>query len=164
MKKHLIALACIGLATIGYLVTSNSTLSVTPQNTLQAATIPVRNFDGQLPIDLQLDQAKRMKSDTVYVEKHDTVTVTNTKRVRVPVPERVTDTLYISMTDLPEIEVESVKNTSLGVREEQTQDVDTATKAAIVLTVDGKTVYSSENDNHSGRPRGEPMSVSDELK
>lgn len=140
MNKVLTAICCISLAFLGYcLTTSDGTLD-TPQNVLHAATIPYTNFNGPLPVDLKLDLAKEIKKDDVV---HDTITVTNTKYVRVPVTKRTTDTIYVA--NIPEIDVASVKNKGPGDREEETLDEIVGTKPAIILTINGKMVYSSKN-------------------
>lgn len=161
MRKVIMAICCLSMAATGFMITNyDDSLSVPlKQNTLHAATIPSQNYNGPMPLDLQLDQAKRFKRDTVEI--HDTVEVTNIKYVRVPVPERTTDTIYIPMTDLPEIEVVAVKNKSPGDREEYTLDETQSPKRSVVLIVDGNTVYSSKNENHSGGENS-ATSVSDE--
>ena len=163
MNKLLTAIYCISLATVGWLITRNSegvSNVYTHGNTLQAATIPYSEYSGQLPLDLVLDQAKRIKQDTIFI--HDTVTVTNTKYVRIPVPGHATDTIYVPLSDLPEVEcVASVKKETLGVREEQTPGEMRAGPHIVILSVDGKVVYTSENDNHSGRIMRDSTSVSD---
>lgn len=166
MKKFFTAICCISLATTGYFITSGAdTIGDVSlkQNTLQAATIPNWDSRGQMPLDLLLDQAKRLGTDTVFVEIHDTVTVNNVKYVKVPMPEHTTDTIYVPMTDLPEVEVVAVKKSNLEDREEYTSDgTRDGPNPIIVLTVDGKTVYSSGNDIHSGSNPKDTMSVPDE--
>lgn len=166
MKRFFTAICCMSLATAGYFITSGhdtfSDVSL-KENSLHAATIPNWNYSGQMPLDLLLDQAKRLGTDTVYVEVHDTVIVNNTKYVRVPMPEHTTDTLYIPMTDLPEIEVVPVKNKKSEDREEYTSgETRDGPKPIVVLTIDGKMVYSSENDIHSGSNQNGATSVPDE--
>lgn len=130
------------MAFIGYSITkygdSNPSDVLLTQNTLRAATIPSWNYNGQLPLDLQLDLAKRIKPDTIVI--HDTVTVNNTKYVRVPVPRHTTDTIYVPMDSLPEIEVLSVKNRSPGDECETESDE----AQSVVLIIAGKEVYSSK--------------------
>lgn len=156
MNKVLTAICCISLAFLGYCLTnSDGTLDVN-KNTLYAATIPQTNFNGPLPVDLKLDFAKEIKNDDV---KYDTVTVTNTKYVRVPVTKRTTDTIYVA--NIPEIDVASVKNKGPGDRKEETPDEAVSPKPTVILTIDGKMVYSSENVIQSGE--GEDFtSASDE--
>ena len=137
MKKFMTITCCLCMTVMGYTIMDNAATSVPAQNTLHAATIPSWNYNGPMPLDLQLDAAKRIKPDTVFI--HDTVTVNNTKYVRVPVPEHTTDTIYVPLTDLPEIEVAAVKNKS---PDEQGQ--------SIVLLIDGNEVYSSKPEIDSG--------------
>lgn len=166
MNKVITLLCCGLLAFTGYNITKHYEPSVTrPQNTLAAATIPysfVPTQTFQTEDFRKTETREEIKTDTVYKEIHDTVTVTNTKYKRVLAPAR-TDTIYISPT-LPEIEVASIKNRSPGGREEQPQDEIDETNRSIILTVDGKTVYSSGNDNHSGGNQNDSTSVSDGLK
>ena len=67
------------------------------QNEVHAATIPSWNYNGPMPLDLELDAAKRLNPDTITI--HDTVYVNNTKYIRVPVPQSIT--LLFSMPYLP---------------------------------------------------------------
>jgi hypothetical protein len=140
MKKLMTAFCCLCLAFVGYNVTKlKSTIS--EQNTLTAATIPSWNYNGQLPLDLQLDAAKRLKPDTIEI--HDTVYVNNTKYIRVPVPQSTTDTIYVPMADLPEIEILPVKNRSPG-----NDSIDEGrTTHSVVLIIDGNKVYSSKTEH-----------------
>lgn len=133
MKKLMTTICCMCMALIGYMITDNAVSSISTQNALHAATIPSWNYNGPMPLDLQLDAAKRIKSDTVFI--HDTVTVKNTKYVRVPVPEHTTDTIYVPLTDLPEVEVAAVKNKDPVDRGQR-----------IVLLIDGNEVYSSKSE------------------
>jgi hypothetical protein len=94
-----------------------------------------------LPLDLQLDAAKRLKPDTIEI--HDTVYVNNTKYIRVPVPQSTTDTIYVPMADLPEIEILPVKNRSPG-----NDSIDEGrTTHSVVLIIDGNKVYSSKTEH-----------------
>lgn len=125
------------MAYTGYMITDYASASPSvQQNALHAATIPSWNYVGQLPRDLQLDMAKELKKDTVVI--HDTVTVNNTVYVRVPVPEHITDTVYIPVDSLHGAEVASVKNKSPG-----NSEFEENAKRSIVLIVDGTAVYSS---------------------
>lgn len=157
MRKLTIATCCLSMAFIGYSITkygdNNPNDVLLTQNTMRAATIPSWNYNGQLPLDLQLDLAKRIKPDTIVI--HDTVTVNNIKYVRVPVPRHTTDTIYVQMDSLPEIEVLSVKNKSPGDRKESTLDETISSKQSVVLIIDGTKVYSSKteiNSNTSDEP------------
>lgn len=149
MRKITTVMLALLMATTSYMITDSNNFgdNLYPQNALHAATVPNWNYNGQLPLDVKLDLAKAIKPDTVVI--HDTVTVNNTKYVRVPVPRHTTDTIFVPLADLPEIECVSVKNKSPGDREEQSLD-ELVTKTGIVLIVDGNTVYSSKNENHSG--------------
>lgn len=141
MRKLTTAICSLCLAYIGYLITdytSTHSVDLSTQNTLHAATIPSWNYNGQLPLDLQLDAAKRIKPDTIVI--HDTVTVNNVKYIRVPVPQCTTDTIYVPMASLPEIEVLPVKNRSPGDECETESDE----AQSVVLIIAGKEVYSSK--------------------
>ena len=106
---------------------------------------------GKLPLDLQLDLEKRQKPDTVYMR--DTVlkdtTVTKIKYVKVPQRKRTTtDTVVMPMPG--PIHSVLVNNSSAGDREEYTPVVLPSSKRrSVSLTVDGRVVYSTENDIHS---------------
>lgn len=137
MKKILTTVCCLCMAYTGYMITDYASASPSvQQNALHAATIPSWNYVGQLPRDLRLDMAKELKKDTVVI--HDTVTVNNTVYVRVPVPEHITDTVYIPVDSLHSAEVASVKNKSPG-----NSEFEENAKRSIVLIVDGTAVYSS---------------------
>jgi hypothetical protein len=158
MRKFTTVMLALLMAVTSYHIagSDNSSDDLYPQNALHAATVPNWNYNGQLPLDVKLDLAKAIKPDTVVI--HDTVTVNNTKYVRVPVPRHTTDTIFVPLADLPEVECVAVKNRSPGDREENSLDESVA-KTGIVLIVDGNTVYSSKNENHSGRD-DENISVS----
>lgn len=141
MRKLTTAICSICLAYIGYLITdysSKHSVDLSTQNALHAATIPSWNYNGQLPLDLQLDAAKKIKPDTIVI--HDTVTVNNTKYIRVPVPQCTTDTIYVPLANLPEIEVLPVKNRSPGSETDNEPDE----AQSVVLIIAGKEVYSSK--------------------
>lgn len=146
MRKFLTAVCCVALAYMGYILTNNNSTpgdTLFKQNTLAAATVPSYwEYNGQKPLDYILDQAKKLKTDTVRVEIHDTVQVNNIKYVRVPVPEHTTDTLYINMAELPDIEVSSVKNKSPG--DMDSTSVELRDSTSILLIIDGKIVYSTK--------------------
>lgn len=109
---------------------------------------------GKLPLDLQLDLGKRLKVDTVI--HHDTITktVTNIKYVKVPQRKHTTDTLFQPMPiPVPQQSV-LVNNNIAGDREEHTPVELIGPKSSnITLTVDGRVVYSTENDIHSTEDR-----------
>ena len=139
MRKFLTALCCMSAAFLGYkLVDVRVQSNDVPQNALHAATIPSWNYNGPMPLDLELDAAKRLKPDTITI--HDTVYVNNTEYVRVPVPRSTTDTIYVPLADLPEIEVLPVKNRSPG-----NDSIDERDEShSVVLIIDGNQVYSSK--------------------
>lgn len=139
MKKIMTALCCLAMAYMGYALVTNIESDAVQQNALHAATIPSWNYNGQMPLDLQLDAAKSINLDTV---KHDTVLVEKIKYMRVPVPQSTTDTIYVPLDSLREIEVTPVKNRSPG--DEQTDEPDET--HSVVLIIDGNRVYSSKTD------------------
>jgi hypothetical protein len=149
------------MAFLGFHIINNKTTSVPRQNTLAAATIPYKTVTAQvLPFNTVIEEAKEIGKDTVRLVIHDTVYVNNTKYVRIPGPNHMTDTIYVLADELPEINVMSVKNRSPGDREEEPTDEDTVELTpVIILTVDGKTVYSSENEIHSGSNLRDSTSV-----
>lgn len=109
---------------------------------------------GKLPLDLQLDLEKRHKADTVFMR--DTVykdtgsVVSTTKYVKVPQRKHTTDTLIEVMPIPGPIHSVLVNNSSAGDREEYTPVVLPSPKRrSVSLTVDGRVVYSTENDIHS---------------
>lgn len=112
---------------------------------------------GKLPLDLQLDLEKRQKRDrdTVYLPA-DTVTktITKTKYVKVPQRKRTTDTVYMPMPIPGPQQPVLVNNNIAGDREEHTPVVLQSPKQrSVSLTVDGRIVYSTENDIHSTEDR-----------
>lgn len=133
MKKIVTTLWCAALAIAGYFITSSAPEDTVSNNAVYAATLPSWNNNGQLPLDLVLDQAKKInKVDTVEV--HDTVVVDNTKYVRVPVPGNTTDTLYMPLYVPNHVDGVSVNavNTEHGK------------KSTVILTVDGQIVYTTD--------------------
>ena len=133
MKKIVTTLWCAALAIAGYFITSSAPKDTVSNNAVYAATLPSWNNNGQLPLDLVLDQAKKInKVDTVEV--HDTVVVDNTKYVRVHVPGNTTDTLYMPLYVPNHVDGVSVNavNTEHGK------------KSTVILTVDGKVVYTTD--------------------
>jgi len=153
MKKTILSVFLVGIALLGYHMTRDYSTEGS-YNTLHAATVSNWNYNGQLPLDVQLDLAKSIKPDTVVI--HDTVTVNNIKYVRVPVPRHTTDTIFVPIKDLDEVNCVAVKNRNPGDREEYSLD---SIRRGIVLIVDGTTVYTSKNENHSGGDSEEPMSA-----
>jgi hypothetical protein len=100
-----------------------------------------------LPLDLELSKAKELKRDTIVI--HDTIRVNNIKYIRVPVPKSTTDTIYVPLEMLPEIDIVPVKNKSSGEGEDSLNETH-----GVVLIIDGHKVYSS-------KPESTPL-VSDE--
>jgi hypothetical protein len=107
------------------------------------------NVNSTLPFDVFMDRIKnsQVKSDTVYLPEHtDTIylpgkTVTKWKVRYVSTHNKPQGSCISPMPN-------SVKSESM-VREEKTKDiVDTSRVSSIQLKVDGKVVY-SKNDNHS---------------
>lgn len=128
------------MAILGYTIVDNVNTSVpffSKGNTLAAATVPQLGVTTQQTPKITIEEGVREVFVTDSVLVHDTVTVTNTKYVRVPVTKHTTDTVYIIDASLQDITVDSVKNKSPGDCEEQSVDV--------ILTIDGKMVYSSKS-------------------
>lgn len=133
MKKIVTTLWCAALAIAGYFITSSAPEDTVSNNAVYAATLPSWNNNGQLPLDLVLDQAKKInKVDTVEV--HDTVVVDNTKYVRVPVPGNTTDTLYMPLYVPNHVDGVSVNAVN----------TDHGKKSTVILTVDGQIVYTTD--------------------
>lgn len=138
MKKLLTGIFAIGMAFLGYTIVDNVDTSVpffTKGNTLAAATVPQLDVTTQRAPKITVEEGVKEIFVTDSVLVHDTVTVTNTKYVRVPVTKHTTDTVYIADASLQNVTVDSVKNKSPGDCESQPVDV--------ILTIDGKMVYSS---------------------
>lgn len=133
MKKIVTTLWCVALAVAGYFITSQAPEDTVRNNTVYAATLPNWNNNGQMPLDLVLDQAKNINNvDTVEI--HDTVVVDNIKYVRVPVPGNTTDTLYMPLYVPNHVDGVSVNAVNTG----------NDNKSTVVLTVDGKVVYTTD--------------------
>ena len=135
MNKLLTAVISTTMALLGYYIIDNvSTSDVSfKQNTLAAATVPKLNVTTPR-ITIDPVTIETVITDTIVV--HDTVAVTNTKYVKVPVTKHTTDTVYVPTENLQNITTESVKNKSPGDCISQPVDVE--------LTIDGKMVYSSK--------------------
>lgn len=134
MRTIVTSLWCAALALTGWFITSQNTphTTVPNNNTVYAATLPSWNNNGQMPLDLVLDQAKvTNKVDTVEI--HDTVLVNNTKYIKVSAPENTTDTLYMPLYVPNHVEGVSVNAVNAGHN-----------KSTVVLTVDGKVVYTTD--------------------
>ena len=138
------ALCCCFMAFMGYSIINNSATSdnLYSQNSLHAATIPSWNYDGPLPLDLALSKAKELTKDTIVI--HDTIMVNNIKYIRVPAPKSTTDTIYVPLDMLQEIEVVPVKNKSPGEEADSTGEAH-----SVVLIIDGNKVYSSKTESGS---------------
>ena len=129
MRKLVTCFWCVALAAAGYFVTSTPS-DKAPQNAMYAATIPNWNYNGQLPKDFILDQAKKIEQDRVTT---DTVYVTNTEYVRVPEPGNTPDTVYMPMYVPSLMDGVPVNNKNPGTK-----------KSIVVLTVDGNVVYETD--------------------
>lgn len=135
MKKFVTTLWCAALCAAGYFITYTTPSNTdVQQNTVYAATLPSWNNNGQLPLDLVLNQAKTLTNKVDTVEIHDTVLVNNTKYVQVTVPGNTTDTLYMPLYVPSPIEGVPVNNKNPG----------SDNKSIVVLTVDGNVVYSTD--------------------
>lgn len=135
MKKLVTTLWCAALCAAGYFITRTApSNTATPQNAVYAATLPSWNNNGQLPLDLVLDQAKAITNKVDTVEIHDTVLVDNTKYVRVPVPGNTTDTLYMPLYVPNHVDGVSVNAVN----------TDHGKKSTVILTVDGQIVYTTD--------------------
>lgn len=134
MRKIVTTLWCAALAAAGYFIASTAPSNTAPNNAMYAATLPSWNNNGQLPMDLVLDQAKTLTNNVDTVEIHDTVLVDNTKYVRVMVPESTTDTLYMPLYVPSPMDGVPVNNKNPGSDK----------KSIVVLTVDGNIVYSTD--------------------
>jgi len=155
MKRLTTIVCCLAFMICGISL-GLSRFKITNSQTAMASP-PGYYTPGKLPLDLQLDLEKRHKTDTVYLPG-DTVTVTktvtNTKYVKVPQRKRTTDTLYKVMPIPGPIPALSVNNSIAGDREEYTPvGLQSSKRRSISLTVDGRVVYSTENDIHSTEDR-----------
>ena len=136
MKKLLTVVLASVMAITGYQIIDNLDTSDAPfkQNTL-AAAIPPRDLGlttRKASISIDPITIETLVTDSVLI--HDTVTVINTKYVKVPETKHTTDTIYMPAQELQSMTIDSVKNKSPG----NTEDID------VVLTIDGKTVYSTK--------------------
>lgn len=130
MRKAITCLWCAALAIAGYFVTSTPS-DTTPSGAVYAATIPNWNYNGQLPKDFILDQAKKIEQDRVTP---DTVRVTNIEYVSVPEPKSAPDTLYMPLYVPLPMDGVPVNNKNPGATE----------KSKVILTVDGNVVYETD--------------------
>lgn len=155
--KHVTTILCsIAFLFAGIFLASSKYTGLTDfskHQSISAATLPVEQV-SMLPLDLQLDLGKRVqtdstvKHDTVYVDRPQ-VLVINPKRPKVDRPKGVTDVAWM-MLNPGQLSKSAVSKQKIPDREEQPGETDVgASKASsIQLTVDGKVVY-SKDDNHS---------------
>lgn len=152
MKKFTTVICCVSLAIVGICMAISNSPPGMSQNTISAATVnPL-----PLPFDLQLSQMKAkglFNQDTVYVNNSRTDTV-YVDRVKIKYKDKPTP--VVPDEPSPQLIPDSVPrpspilmDDSLKVREEKTLD------RCIILSVDGKIVYSSKNDNHSAEGEGQ---------
>lgn len=162
MKRFTTILCCIALmfAGIGLAISNLKTL---PQNTI-AAGVPHDRPVGmivsknQLPLDIQLDLDKRAsesratsKDSVNIIDSVRWVTKTRWKTRYRRVPNISHDGIGNEMATItPDSLSAKPMNNDILVREEKTKEgVVDSKSTSIQLTVDGKVVYST-NDNHSG--------------
>jgi hypothetical protein len=158
--KHVTTVLCsIAFLIAGWLLAienKEGSFEFNKHQTLSAATIPHSNVVSMLPLDVQLDLGKRTQStdsvekqhDTVYVDRPQ-ILVINKKHQGNDPPKGVTD--YAWMFHNPvNMSTGTVSNKKIPDREEKTgeRDVGTPDSTTIQLIVDGRVVY-SKNDNHS---------------
>lgn len=150
MKRFTTIICCLAFMVSGVMLAIKSTGERFGSNTVMAATIPL-NYNGPLPLDLQLDLDKRLEKDTVIVHDSIYVKCNHKERVKVLKPDRVTDTLYLPMPMPAPMVSMPVNNQFQGNREEKIPDeLCIGSKPhSVTLTVDGQVVYKSENDIHS---------------
>jgi len=145
MRKFVTAICCLSMAYLGYKINNMSEV-YTPQNTLQAATIQPMDFSRPtLSLKELIAEAKELKIDTVRI--HDTITVseTKTKYIRIPAPKNKRDTIYVPISDLPGVECVGMNKIRSPGEEEQPADETTKPSSVVILSIDGKVVYSSES-------------------
>lgn len=159
MKNVTTILCSIAFLVAGWLLAteeSEGSFEFNKHQTLSAATMPQSNVVSMLPLDVQLDLGKRTQltdtvgkqHDTIYVDRPQ-VLVINKKRSGNNPPKGVTD--YVWMFRNPvNMSTDTVNNKVILAREEKTRECDVGTpdSTTIQLIVDGRVVY-SKNDNHS---------------
>ena len=161
MKRFTTVLCCIMLMVAGAgLAISN--LKSLPQNTIAAATPYYRPtpviVGNTLPLDIQRDLNKKdslsratSKDSINIIDSVRWVTKTRWK-TRYRDEARIThhDTGNEMAAVTPDsLSAKPVNNSTLGREEYPKDSVGTSKVSSIQLTVDGKVVY-SKNDNHSG--------------
>lgn len=164
MKQVTTILCSIAFLLAGvFLATSeDKALDFEKHQTLSAATMP-QITASMLPLDVQLDLGKKTQitdpevitdtiHDTIFVPKPEVIVI-NKKRSEVNRPKSVTDVAWMIVKP-GNTSIDTVNNQKIPVREEKTGECDVGAPetSTIQLIVDGKTVY-SKNDNHS---TGEP--------
>jgi len=120
---------------------------VFPGHQVAIASPPMHNQTMPHIIQSDLSMSTKKEKDTVIVK--DTVYRDKPKYVYVQKRKRTTDTVYVPMPMPGKLESMSVKNISGGREEKPLVESQRTKRSDIKLTVDGKLVYSTENDNHS---------------
>lgn len=134
------------------------------QNEIAAATILDWKIDGQRPIQNEYHDGlfvtdtlpQKIVESTKSVK--DTVLVTDTVYVKVRVPKRVTDTIYIQTANFVD-SVAPVRNKHPGEKK-FSPDEESLKLSKVSLYIDGKRVYSTD----SVAPVEQPAIFSDGLK
>lgn len=164
MRRLTTAICCVALMILG-IATAFQDFNLPGNKVAMAQTVPNITFAKPgLPLDLQLDLDKRLSHESPnvkdsiniidsvrwvtktrwkirYKDVADRTTARNAGRHLAPVTPD-------SMPNVPAI------TSTVGREENPTENVDTSKVSSIQLTVDGKVVY-SRNDNHSG-VKGQP--------
>ena len=159
MKNVTTILCSIAFLVAGWLLAteeSEGSFEFNKHQTLSAATMPQNNVVSMLPLDVQLDLGKRTQltdtvekqHDTIYVDRPQ-VLVINKKRSGNDPPKGVTDYAWMFRNPV-NMSTDTVSNKVILAREEKTREcnVGTPDSTTIQLIVDGRVVY-SKNDNHS---------------
>lgn len=115
----------------------------TPQNALHAATLYDKGISRPtISLTDLVTEAKESKVDTIRI--HDTITIAKTKYIRVPAPKNKQDTVYVPINDLPGVECVGMNKIRSPGEAEQHTDETAKPGSVVVLSIDGKIVYSSE--------------------
>lgn len=138
MRKLTTIIGCIVLSCIGFSIAKYGEVTVVPQNTVAAANVLTYELGGPMPSVFN-DGVRETTKDTVYVEKRDTVVVTNTKYVKVKAPKHTT-----VVKDTSSVINDTVNNQMPRDRKVFTPDEQSPKPAEVILFVDGEKVYSSE--------------------
>ena len=158
MKNVTTILCSIAFLIAGWLLAteeSEGSFEFNKHQTLSAATMPKRMV-SMLPLDVQLDLGKRTQVTDAVEKQHDTVyvdrpqiLVINKKRSGKNPPKGVTDYAWMFRNPV-NMSMDTVCNKVILAREEKTREcnVGTPDSTTIQLIVDGRVVY-SKNDNHS---------------